>query len=61
MSPSTQEKFQHFEQADEKKFREVWEMNEAEVRGLMTKVLEAERKVAKYGRKHLSCYQHQVD
>ena len=25
-----QEKFQHFEQADEKKFREVWEMNLAE-------------------------------
>jgi len=41
--PPSQEKFQHFEQADEKKFREVWEMNEAEVRGLMTKVLEAKR------------------
>merc|ERR1719440_2239347 len=38
-----QEKFHHFEQADEKKFREVWEMNEQEVRGLMTKVLEADR------------------
>jgi len=38
-----QEKFHHFEQADEKKFREVWEMNEQEVRGLITKVLEADR------------------
>jgi dynein regulatory complex protein 1 len=38
-----QEKFHHFEQADEKKFREVWEMNEFEVRGLITKVLEADR------------------
>merc|ERR1712217_414949 len=38
-----QEKFHHFEQADEKKFREVWEMNEQEVRGLISKVLEADR------------------
>merc|ERR1712232_1412172 len=38
-----QEKFHHFEQADEKKFREVWEMNEQEVRGLIAKVLEADR------------------
>jgi len=38
-----QEKFHHFEQADEKKFREVWEMNEGEVRTLITKVLEADR------------------
>merc|ERR1719161_2361689 len=38
-----QEKFHHFEQADEKKFREVWEMNEGEVRQLITKVLEADR------------------
>merc|ERR1719229_1024482 len=38
-----QEKFHHFEQADEKKLREVWEMNEQEVRGLITKVLEADR------------------
>merc|ERR1740120_335044 len=38
-----QEKCHHFEQADEKKFREVWEMNEQEVRGLITKVLEADR------------------
>merc|ERR1719504_23661 len=38
-----QEKFHHFEQADEKKFREVWEMNEGEVRALITKVLEADR------------------
>merc|ERR1712113_1381699 len=29
-----QEKFHLFEQADEKKFREVWEMNEQEVRAL---------------------------
>merc|ERR1712193_526448 len=26
-----QEKFHHFEQADEKKFREVWELNEQEL------------------------------
>lgn len=38
-----QEKFHHFEQADERKFREVWEMNESEVRGLIDKVLEADR------------------
>mmetsp|Transcript_8300 Transcript_8300/g.21013 ORF Transcript_8300/g.21013 Transcript_8300/m.21013 type:complete len:666 (-) Transcript_8300:22-2019(-) len=38
-----QEKFHHFERADEQKIREVWEMNEAEVRGLMAKVLEADR------------------
>lgn len=37
-----QEKFHHFEQADEKKFREVWEMNEAEVRALINKVLQAD-------------------
>merc|ERR1719240_662209 len=38
-----QEKFHHFEQADEKKFREVWEMNEGEVRTLINKVLEADK------------------
>merc|ERR1719311_658617 len=38
-----QEKFHHFEQADEKKFREVWEMNGEEVRGHIAKVLEADR------------------
>merc|ERR1719163_2516444 len=38
-----QEKFHHFERADERKFREVWEMNEEEVRGLIAKVLEADR------------------
>jgi dynein regulatory complex protein 1 len=38
-----QEKFHHFEQADEKKFREVWEMNEGEVRSLINKVLEADK------------------
>merc|ERR1712193_447724 len=38
-----QEKFHHFEQADEKKFREVWEMNEQEVRGHIAKVLGADR------------------
>jgi len=38
-----QEKFHHFEQADEKKFREVWEMNAQEVRTLITKILEADR------------------
>lgn len=38
-----QEKFHHFEQADERKFRDVWEMNEQEVRGLISKVLEADR------------------
>merc|ERR1719399_988635 len=38
-----QEKFHHFEQADEKKFREVWEMNEQEVLALQKKVLQADR------------------
>merc|ERR1719291_368684 len=38
-----QEKYHHFEQADEKKFREVWEMNEEEVRVLVDKVLKADR------------------
>mmetsp|Transcript_21756 Transcript_21756/g.38264 ORF Transcript_21756/g.38264 Transcript_21756/m.38264 type:complete len:675 (-) Transcript_21756:124-2148(-) len=38
-----QEKYHHFEQADEKKFREVWEMNEQEVRSLQYQVLEADR------------------
>merc|ERR1712070_531680 len=38
-----QEKYHHFEQADEKKFFEVWAMNEQEVRGIITKVLEADR------------------
>lgn len=32
-----QEKFHHFERADEARFREVWEMNESEVRTLMQK------------------------
>merc|ERR1711865_792218 len=38
-----QEKFHHFEQADEKKFLEVWKMNEDDVRLLIAKVLEADR------------------
>merc|ERR1719247_677140 len=38
-----QEKFHHFERADEKKCREVWEMNEGEVRALINKVLEADK------------------
>merc|ERR1712187_554486 len=38
-----QEKYHHFEQADEKKFREVWEMNEEEVSVLREKVLKADR------------------
>merc|ERR1719502_2520247 len=38
-----QEKYHHFEMTDEKKFREVWEMNESEVRSLIAKVLEADR------------------
>merc|ERR1712232_989104 len=38
-----QEKFHHFERADEQRFREVWEMNESEVRTLMQKVLDADR------------------
>lgn len=38
-----QEKFHHFEQADEKKFREVWEMNEEEAHVLIDQVLEADR------------------
>jgi len=38
-----QEKFHHFERADEQKFREVWEMNEQEVRALIAKVLDADR------------------
>merc|ERR1712187_604313 len=33
----------HFERADDQKFRDVWEMNEQEVRGLIQKVLEADR------------------
>merc|ERR1712187_738708 len=43
MGKDLQEKFHHFERADEQKFREVWEMNESEVRGLIQKVLEADR------------------
>jgi len=38
-----QEKFHHFEQADEKKFREVWEMNEQEAQSLIDQVLAADR------------------
>mmetsp|Transcript_42001 Transcript_42001/g.121784 ORF Transcript_42001/g.121784 Transcript_42001/m.121784 type:complete len:669 (-) Transcript_42001:51-2057(-) len=38
-----QEKFRHFETADEKKFREVWEMSEQEVRGLIDKIHSADR------------------
>mmetsp|Transcript_8497 Transcript_8497/g.24955 ORF Transcript_8497/g.24955 Transcript_8497/m.24955 type:complete len:670 (+) Transcript_8497:82-2091(+) len=38
-----QEKFRHFERADEQRFREVWEMNEQEVRGLNDRVLVADR------------------
>jgi len=38
-----QEKFHHFEQADERRFREVWEMNEQEVARLMERVLDADR------------------
>jgi len=40
-----QGKYKHFEDADEKKFREVWEMNEVEVRVLINKVLDADRVV----------------
>jgi len=38
-----QEKCRHFEQADEKRYSEVWEMNRQEVQALVTKVLEADR------------------
>lgn len=38
-----QEKCRHFEQADEAKFREVWEMNAQEVRELISKVLQADK------------------
>jgi len=38
-----QEKFQHFEQADERKWREVWEMNEQEARALISKIQDADR------------------
>lgn len=38
-----QSKYKHFEEADEKKFREVWEMNEVDVRALINKVLDADR------------------
>lgn len=38
-----QSKCKHFEEADEKKFREVWEMEEAEVQHLINKVLDADR------------------
>ncbi len=34
-----QEKFRHFEQADDRQFREIWQLNEASVRQLITKVL----------------------
>eukprot|EP00397_Hematodinium_sp_SG-2012_P021688 GEMP01022425.1.p1 GENE.GEMP01022425.1~~GEMP01022425.1.p1 ORF type:complete len:682 (+),score=169.67 GEMP01022425.1:38-2083(+) len=40
-----QYKYKHFEESDEKKFREVWEMNENEVRVLINKVLDADRVV----------------
>merc|ERR1719482_1503170 len=38
-----QEKFRHFEQADDRQFREIWQLNEANVRQLITKVLDADR------------------
>ena len=38
-----QEKFHHFEQAYERTFREVWEMNEQEENGLINKVRKADR------------------
>merc|ERR1719321_726373 len=38
-----QEKFKHFEQADDRQFREIWQLNEANVRQLMAKVLDADR------------------
>merc|ERR1719482_2504181 len=38
-----QEKFKHFEQADDRQFREIWQLNEANVRQLMSKVLDADR------------------
>jgi len=38
-----QEKFRHFEQADDRQFREIWQLNEANVRTLITKVLDADR------------------
>jgi len=40
-----QSKYKHFEEADERKFREMWEMNEVEVRALINKVLDADRVV----------------
>jgi dynein regulatory complex protein 1 len=38
-----QEKCHHFERADEQRFREVWQMNEEEVRGLIAKVYQADK------------------
>eukprot|EP00931_Biecheleriopsis_adriatica_P008853 TRINITY_DN109990_c0_g1_i1.p1 TRINITY_DN109990_c0_g1~~TRINITY_DN109990_c0_g1_i1.p1 ORF type:complete len:634 (-),score=198.19 TRINITY_DN109990_c0_g1_i1:225-2126(-) len=40
-----QEQFHHLEQADYKKFREVWNMNAAEVQALVTKVQAADKLV----------------
>lgn len=41
--PSAQKKFRHFEIVDCKKYREVWEMNEEQVMGVVKKVLTADK------------------
>ena len=38
-----QGKYRHFEAADVRKYKEVWEMNEQQVAGLVRKVLQADR------------------
>lgn len=38
-----QEKYHHFQEADEKKFKEVWKMNEFDANNLITQILECDR------------------
>lgn len=38
-----QAKFQHFEESDTRRYRDVWQMNEEIVTGLMRKVLQADK------------------
>merc|ERR1719440_2404332 len=38
-----QEKFRHFDQSDDRQFREIWQLNETQVRQLVAKVLDADK------------------
>jgi dynein regulatry complex protein 1 len=40
-----QKKFRHFEKSDKKRFDEIWEMNDAEVKAMIDKIIKADKVV----------------